>query len=89
MKIVDLGDENLQTYLTEFVRVMNVRADELELRSTRFSNAHGLQNALNISTARDIMKLSQHAAAHKTFRKIMNAEHYRLRQFLGDDTYKK
>jgi len=30
----------------------------MELLNTRFSNPHGLQNAMNTSSAKDIIKLS-------------------------------
>lgn len=56
---------------------MNSRADELGLCFTRFINPHGLQNSLNVSTAKDIPDLSMHAAKNNLFRRIMNTECYR------------
>ena len=56
---------------------MNLKADELDLTQTRFSNPHGLHNAMNLSTARDIMTLSFHATRHPAFTKIMNTEYHR------------
>lgn len=38
---------------------MNEKAIKLGLFNTRFSNPHGLQNALNTSSAKDITILSQ------------------------------
>jgi D-alanyl-D-alanine carboxypeptidase len=60
---------------------MNVKADELELIHTRFSNPHGLQNAMNISSAKDILILGQHASKNRTFRQIMNSEFKRYEYF--------
>ncbi len=38
---------------------MNRKAETLDLTNTKYSNPHGLQNALNTSSAKDIVKLSQ------------------------------
>ena len=54
--------------------MMNVKAAELDLTQTRFSNPHGLQNALNISSAKDILTLSVYASQNPFFRKVMNKE---------------
>ncbi len=51
---------------------MNTKADELGMDLSRFSNPHGLQNAMNISTARDILILSRYATQNTKFREIMN-----------------
>jgi len=51
---------------------MNIKAEELRMSMTRFSNPHGLQNAMNISTAKDILTLSIYCSKNKNFRKIMN-----------------
>ena len=56
---------------------MNSKADELELAHTHFSNPHGLQNALNISSAKDLILLSIFASQNRLFRQIMNAEYKR------------
>jgi len=53
---------------------MNAKAEELELTQTRFSNPHGLQNAMNTSTAKNILSLSLYATGNKKFRKIMNTD---------------
>lgn len=73
MDKIDLTEENTANYVSEFIRMMNQKADELELIHTRFSNPHGLQNAMNISSAKDIMLLSQYASNNRTFRQIMNS----------------
>ena len=52
---------------------MNMKDDELQLIHTRYSNPHGLQNALNVSTAKDILTLSMYASKNKMFSQIMNS----------------
>ena len=51
---------------------MNQQAYELGLINTRFSNPHGLSNAMNTSSAKDILKLSFKASKHPFFAKIMS-----------------
>lgn len=65
---------------------MNARAEELELIHTRFSNPHGLQNALNVSSAKDMVILSAYASKNRLFRQIMNSEFKRYEYFT--DQYK-
>ena len=43
-----------------FVAQMNAKADALQLRSTRFANAHGLPDPTQRSTAEDLAKLTGH-----------------------------
>lgn len=63
--------------MNEFIKAMNNKAEDLELVHTRFSNPHGLQNAMNISTAKDILKLCVYASKNTNFRKVMNSEYHR------------
>jgi D-alanyl-D-alanine carboxypeptidase len=42
------------------------------LLNTQFSNPHGLSNALNVSSALDLIKLSLDASKNRFFNKIMN-----------------
>ena len=53
--------------------MMNSKADELQLIHTRFSNPHGLQNAMNVSSAKDIIILSHYASKNRLFRQIINS----------------
>lgn len=59
---------------------MNHLAARIGLSDSTFSNPHGLQNAMNISSAKDIMELSMYACKNKTFRKIVNTfeHHYEM-----------
>jgi len=59
------------------------------LALTRFSNPHGLQNAMNTSTARDILVLSRYASKNQKFRDIMNTESHRFYQFYDEQKTKK
>jgi D-alanyl-D-alanine carboxypeptidase (penicillin-binding protein 5/6) len=53
-----------------FVRRMNQRARELELRNTRFSNPIGLDEAGNYSSARDLALLAIALRRHSFVRKV-------------------
>lgn len=44
---------------------------------TQFSNPHGLQNAMNVSCPKDLIKLSCYAAKNSTFRRIMNTQSHK------------
>lgn len=52
---------------------MNKLAQKIGLMSSTFSNPHGLANAMNISSAKDILKLSIFACKNKQFKKIANS----------------
>jgi len=56
---------------------MNNKAEELDLIHTNFSNPHGLQNAMNISSAKDIITLCMHGTQNKLFKQIVNSEYKR------------
>lgn len=63
---------------------MNKLAAELRMTKTLFANPHGLSNARNYSTARDMIELSRYACTNKDFVKIMNTEEYSC-DFFEDD----
>ena len=65
---------------------MNIKADSLDLIQTRFSNPHGLANAMNMSSARDMVVLSRYAASNPLFRKVMNTQYKRYEYYT--DQYK-
>lgn len=52
---------------------MNIKANKIYLYNTRFSNPHGLQNALNYSSAYDITKLSVYASKNKYLKNLVSA----------------
>lgn len=74
---IDVTNENTGPFVVEFVRLMNRKAEDLGLASTTFSNPHGLQNAMNTSCPKDMVKLCQYATQNNTFREVMNSNYYR------------
>lgn len=64
---------------------MNDKAKKLDLTSTWFSNPHGLANAFNTSSARDMVILSRFAAKKSIFRNLMNAKEYRYKVYEDDE----
>lgn len=54
-----------------FTKVMNAKAAELGMNNSKFLNAHGLTVAGQYSTARDMMKLAQHAIANSDIRRMV------------------
>lgn len=54
-----------------FVAAMNLKAKELDLTSTHFTNPSGLENNNHISTARDLVKVAAHAMGNTTFAKVV------------------
>lgn len=61
--------------------MMNKKAEDLKLKDTTFSNPHGLQNAMNISSPKDVLHLSMYASKNPQFRKIMNTDTIRYHCF--------
>lgn len=64
-------------FTVQFIKMMNKKAEQLELTYTKFSNPHGLQNAMNISTPKDIISMCLYATENKDFKEIMNCDTYR------------
>jgi D-alanyl-D-alanine carboxypeptidase (penicillin-binding protein 5/6) len=50
--------------VTSFVEMMNTRAGRLDLVNTSYANPHGLDNAGQYTTARDLLVLAQAVMAH-------------------------
>ena len=55
-----------------FVKQMNQRAQELNLRNTVFSNPHGLDAEQHHSSARDLAVLTAHAMENEIFRQVVS-----------------
>ena len=61
----------------EFVSKMNLKAKEIGMKDTSFSNPHGLDdNTMNYSTAYDMALLSKYAYKNKIYRKIISTRKY-------------
>ena len=54
-----------------FVEMMNAKAEELGMRSTTFTNVHGLHDVKMRTTAGDMAKLFDYALQNETFRRII------------------
>jgi len=65
----------------EFVREMNKTAIKLGLRSTTFTNPHGLSEKGNKSTAQDLGKLGYHAMGIKLIQDIVSTKFYETTVF--------
>jgi D-alanyl-D-alanine carboxypeptidase len=71
----------LATYVAEseenFVNMMNLKATEIGMNNTIFSNSHGLDDSTyNYSTAYDMALLSRYAYQNKDYRKIISTNKY-------------
>ena len=58
--------------------LMNRRAQELGCTNTNFVNAHGLQDAEQYSTARDMIKILREAVKHDIFNKVFSEIKYTI-----------
>jgi D-alanyl-D-alanine carboxypeptidase (penicillin-binding protein 5/6) len=54
-KIIDLTNMHTNLFVGDFISMMNKKAEKLHLTGTNFSNPHGLQDARNVSTAKDVI----------------------------------
>ncbi len=58
--------------IDEFAQMMNDKAAELGLKSTHFTNPHGLDNEAHYTTAHDLAKLTAYALKNESFLKIVS-----------------
>lgn len=69
-------DGTVERPSTIFVKKMNEKAQELGLTSTKFTNAHGMHDPNQYTTARDLAKLTEYALNVPLFREIATAASY-------------
>jgi D-alanyl-D-alanine carboxypeptidase (penicillin-binding protein 5/6) len=69
--------EQLEGTETNFVRSMNMRAEQLGLSGTHFVNTTGLHDPNHYSTVKDIAALLSFAVKNPTFRKVFTTMKYR------------
>lgn len=62
--------------LSKFVKLMNSKAEELELKDTHFANVTGLFDKDNYSTAYDVAQLLKYALKNEKFKELFNARKY-------------
>ena len=68
---------------TDFVKLMNKKAEEIGMNNTFFANCHGLDDdTKNYSTARDMALLSRYAYKNKDYRKITKTVKYQTKSNL-------
>ncbi len=61
---------------TEFVSLMNRKANELGMDDTNFTNCTGLHSADHYSTAKDLAILLRYALGNETFRRVFTTENF-------------
>lgn len=71
-----LGSEILSTCLYEFVKEMNKTSASLGLKSTKFSNPHGLSDKANRSTACDLGRVAFTGLKNALIEKIVSTEQH-------------
>lgn len=59
-----------------FIKKMNDKAKELDLKNTMFENPIGLYDEKNYSTAKDVSKLLIYALKNKKFKEVFTAKNY-------------
>lgn len=64
-------------YMCLFLKEMNSIKEELGLKSTNFSNPHGLPNRNTYSSACDLAKLTIHCLKNDEFKKIIVTKSYK------------
>ena len=60
----------------EFAKLMNEKAAELGCTGTNFTNAHGLHDPNNYTTARDLLRITKAALENPVIRKMFESEYY-------------
>lgn len=62
-----------------FVELMNQRAQELGCTNTYFTNCHGLDDAGQYTTARDMARITAYASSNPTFATVFSSNTYTLK----------
>lgn len=68
--------EHIAGNMTAFVELMNQRVKEMGCSHTEFANVHGLDNADQHTTARDMAKIVTAAIQNETFREVFGTVSY-------------
>ena len=61
----------------EFVKLMNLKAKELNLKNTNFTNVTGLYNSNHYSSAYDMAELLKYAIKNEKFKEVFQKDTYR------------
>ena len=73
-----LAAQNFGGSVENFVNLMNLKAAELGLENTHYSNPVGLHDEENYTTVRDIYKLTKYALKNETFKEICETSKYTM-----------
>ena len=68
---------------TEFLNKMNIKAQELGMLNTKFSNPMGFDSVNNYSTAKDLKKLVRHALNTLPYDQVWQVPKYSFKSELG------
>jgi len=71
----------------DFIKEMNLKAKELEMENTHFSNPAGFDDPAQYTTARDLAKLAKVAVANPLIAKIVSTKQTVLTDSTGQKTY--
>ena len=78
-----LGKGNKQL----FVNMMNIKAKQLGMKNTNFTNPCGFDLGNHISTAKDLMVLTEYAIKNSTFNSIVKLNKYSFSAINTDNKY--
>lgn len=70
--------EHVSGSVTDFVSMMNSRAQELGCTGTTYMNPHGLHHENQVTTARDVCRILMAALEHEFFRTIFGTAQYSI-----------
>ena len=68
--------EHISGSVSEFVALMNARAEELGCSGTHFANTHGLPSKEHYTTARDLFIIACEAMSHELFAELCGTAKY-------------
>lgn len=68
--------EHISGSVSEFVALMNARAEELGCSGTHFANTHGLPSKEHYTTARDLFIIAREAMSHELFAELCGTAKY-------------
>lgn len=80
--------ENFPGGRKSFIAAMNLKAEELSLNNTYFSNPSGLEGLGHVSTARDLTRASEVALKNSFFRKVVATKEIQLTSVDGQIKHK-
>lgn len=63
----------------KYIKLMNDKAKELDLKNTKFDNAIGMDSQNNYSTAKDLATLLNYALKNETFKTIYTTKKYTIK----------